>query len=103
MGRETFRTDGKILTDISKNTSPNVYAEDIISKQVSDAVSKHVTESTKYLISNLRGRIRKLSDGKRRRRRTGEAKTKEYNKAWPSNKKGQFLLVLLRLIRSAAK
>ena len=46
------RTGGKIITDIAKNKSPDVTVEDIISKHVSDAV----TESTRQLISKLRGR-----------------------------------------------
>ena len=45
------RTGGKIITDIAKNKSPDVTAEDIISKHVGDAV----TEST-HLIGKLRGR-----------------------------------------------
>ena len=60
LGRETLRTGGKILTDISKNTSPNVIAEDIIPKYVGDAVSKHVTEPTNGLVSKLRGTVIKL-------------------------------------------
>ena len=46
------RTGGRIITDIAKNKSPDVTVEDIISKHVSDAV----TESTRQLISKLRGR-----------------------------------------------
>jgi len=46
------RTGGKIITDIAKNKSPDVTAEDIISKHVGDAV----TESTRQLIGKLRGR-----------------------------------------------
>jgi len=45
------RTGGKIITDIAKNKSPDVTAEDI-SKHVGDAV----TESTRHLIGKLRGR-----------------------------------------------
>ena len=40
------RTGGKIITDIAKNKSPDVTAEDITSKHVGDAV----TESTRQLI-----------------------------------------------------
>ena len=54
-----MRTGGKILIDISKNTSPDVSAEDIIFKHFGDAVSIHVTESTQRLISKLRGRVPK--------------------------------------------
>jgi len=43
------RTGGKIITDIAKNKSPDVSAEDI-SKHVGDAV----TESTRHLIGKLR-------------------------------------------------
>ena len=46
------RTCCKINTDIVKNYSPDVRAEDIISKQVGDAVN----ESTHCLISKFRGR-----------------------------------------------
>jgi len=46
------RTGGKIITDIAKNKSPDVTAEDIISKHVGDAV----TESTRQLIGKLRGK-----------------------------------------------
>jgi len=53
MGRETLPNGGKILTDISKNTSPDVQAEDIVSKYFRDVVSKHVTESTQRLNSKL--------------------------------------------------
>jgi len=45
------RTCSKIITDIVKNNSPDVRAEDIISKYVGDGV----TESTNRLISKLRG------------------------------------------------
>jgi len=45
------RTGGKIITDIEKNNSPDVTAEDI-SKYVGDAV----TESTRQLIGKFRGR-----------------------------------------------
>jgi len=46
------RTGGKIITDIAKNTSPDVIAADIISKHVGNVV----TESTRCLVSKLRGR-----------------------------------------------
>jgi len=46
------RTGGKIITDIAKNTSPDVSAEGIISKHVGD----FVTESTRRLFSKLSGR-----------------------------------------------
>jgi len=46
------RTGGKIITDITKNKSSDVNAEDIITKHVGDAV----TESTRHLIDKLRGR-----------------------------------------------
>jgi len=46
------RTGGKIITDIAKNKSPDVSVEDIVSKYVGDAV----TESTRRLVSKLRGR-----------------------------------------------
>ena len=45
------RTGCKIITDIAKNTSPDVSAEDIISKHVGDVVTK----STSRLVSKLRG------------------------------------------------
>jgi len=46
------RTGSKIITDIVKNKSPDVTAEDIISKHVGDAG----TESTRQLIVKLGGR-----------------------------------------------
>jgi len=46
------RTGDKIITDIAKNKSPDVTAEDIISKHVGDTV----TESKRHLIVKLRGR-----------------------------------------------
>ena len=46
------RTGGMIITDIAKNKSPDVTAEDIISKHVGEAV----TESTRQLIVKLWGR-----------------------------------------------
>jgi len=46
------RTGGKIITDIAKNISPDVSAEDIIYKHVGDVV----IESTCRLFSKLRGR-----------------------------------------------
>jgi len=46
------RTGGKIITDFAKNNSPDMRAEEIISKHVGDAV----TESTRRLIIKLRGR-----------------------------------------------
>jgi len=57
--REAFHAGGKILTDFSKNESPDVRVEDIIPKHVGDAMSKHGTESTVHLISKLPGRRRK--------------------------------------------
>jgi len=45
------RTGGKIISDIVKNNSPDVRAEDIITKHVGDAV----TEFTHRLIIKLRG------------------------------------------------
>ena len=70
MGCETLHTGGRILTDISKNTSPDVRDEVIISKFVADAVSKNVTKSTHRLISKWCGRCRK-----RVRRQTTTTKT----------------------------
>jgi len=46
------RSGSKIITDIAKNTSPYVSAEDIVSKHVGDVV----TESTRRLVRKLRGR-----------------------------------------------
>jgi len=46
------QTGGKIITDIAKNTSPDVSDKDIVSKHVGDAVTK----STRRLVSKLRGR-----------------------------------------------
>jgi len=60
------RTGGKNITDIAKNKSPDVSAEDIISKSIGDAV----TESTRHLIGKLKGR-----SVKRRRRVAPKKKT----------------------------
>jgi len=46
------RTVGKIITDIAKIKSPDVRAEDIVSKHVCYVV----TESTHRLVNKLRGR-----------------------------------------------
>ena len=45
-------TGGKIIANIAKNNSPDVSVEDIVSKHVGDVV----TESTRRLVSKLRGR-----------------------------------------------
>ena len=55
MVRETLRTGGKILTDITENNSPEVNPKDF--------VSKHVNKFVQNLISNLRGRGRKQIKG----------------------------------------
>jgi len=60
------RTGGKIITDIAKNKSPDVSAEDIISKHVGDVVSvSPVVYSANCVVeaSNVSGR------------RNGEAKS----------------------------
>ena len=63
------RTGGKIITDISKNTSPEVSVEDIISKHVGDVV----TESTRRLVSKLRGqgliRVKQEKRGRKKPKR----------------------------------
>jgi len=59
------RTGGKFITDMAKNKSPDVSAEDIISKHVGDAV----TESIRHLIGKLRRR------GIKRARRVTPKKT----------------------------
>ena len=53
--RETLRTGGKILTDITENKSPELSPKDI--------VSKHVTESVQNLIGSLRAGGRKRARG----------------------------------------
>ena len=53
--RETLRTGGKILTDITENKSPELSPKDI--------ESKRVTESVQNLIGNLRGGGRKRDRG----------------------------------------
>jgi hypothetical protein len=62
VGRETFRTGGKILTDIAEIKSTELSPKDIL--------SKHVTESVQNLIGNLRGggrmKARGVSSGKRK-------------------------------------
>src|SRR5215510_2446592 len=57
VGRETLRTGGKVLEDISENKFPDVSARDI--------ASKHMGEATQNLIGKLRG------EGRKRRRLTG--------------------------------
>jgi len=47
VGRETLRTDGKILTDIAESSPTDVTT-------VGDIVSKHVTLSVQSLINKLR-------------------------------------------------
>jgi len=64
------RTDGKIISDIEHNKSPDVSAEDIISKHVGDAVS----ESTRRLVGKLRGRD--LKRGAKTPKRRGGKKPK---------------------------
>ena len=52
VGRETWRTVGKILTNIAQGKSSD-------ETRAGDIVSKHVTVSAQNLISKLRGRVRK--------------------------------------------
>jgi len=63
------RTGCKIITDIAKNTSPDVSAEDI-SKHVGDVV----TESTRRLVSKLHGRgqkrVRQEKRGRKKPKKT---------------------------------
>lgn len=63
LGRETLRTGGKILTDIAENKSPDVRARDI--------VSRNVTDSTRKLITKLRG-----GGGRKRKRSTANTRKK---------------------------
>jgi len=56
------RTGDKIITDIAKNKSPDDSAKDIISKHVGDVV----TESTRRLVSKMRGRgLKRIRQEKR--------------------------------------
>jgi len=55
VGCETLRTGGKILTDIAENRSPELSHKGI--------VSKHMTESVKIVVGNLRGGGRKRIRG----------------------------------------
>ena len=55
MVRETLRTGFKNLTDIAKNTSPELSPKDI--------VSNHVTESVQNLFGNLRSGVRNRARG----------------------------------------
>jgi len=64
------RTGGKNITDIAKNISPDISAEDIISNHVGNAV----TEATWHLIGKLRGR------GLKRVRRVTPKKTTQGGK-----------------------
>jgi len=69
---------GKIITDISKNKSPDVSAEDNIRKHVDDAV----TEYTKHLTSKLRSR------GLKRARRVSPKKGGKKPKMTPAKRAG---------------
>jgi len=64
------RSGGKIITDIAKNTSPDVSAEDIISKHVGDVV----TETSRRLVSKLRGRGHKRVRQEKRGRKKPKKK-----------------------------
>jgi hypothetical protein len=62
LGRETLRTGGKILTDIA-DKEPSV--------KVRDIVSKHVSDTTKGLVTKLRG-----GGGLKRKRASTKTKKK---------------------------
>jgi len=83
VGRETLRTGGKMLTDISKIMSPDVRTEDIISKHVGVAV----IESTQRLINKLRGRRRKHVRRETPTTPGRGSKSLENGNSCPSNKK----------------
>ena len=56
MGRETWRTGGKILTDIAERSPTDTMT-------AGDILAKHVNESAQNFISKLRGRGRKRTHG----------------------------------------
>ena len=67
------RKGGKIIADIAKNKSPDVSVEDIVSKHVGDVI----TETTRRLVSKLRGRgLKRVRQEKRGRKK---AKTHRQN------------------------
>jgi len=67
------RTGGKIIADIAKNNSPDVSVEDIVSKHVGDVV----TESTRRLVSKLRGRaLKRVRQEKRGRKKAKKTPSK---------------------------
>jgi hypothetical protein len=68
VGRETFRTGGKILADMAENTSPDVSTKDI--------ESKHVSESAKNLIVKLRDRCRKRLTAKSKKQENKKPTTR---------------------------
>jgi len=87
--RNVGRTGGKIITNIAKNKSPDVSAEDTISKHVGDAI----TEST-YTIGKLRGR------GLKRARRVTPKKTQGRGGKKPKNTPAKRARVIKRDIFS---
>jgi len=64
LGREAFRTGGKIITDIADNPAQI---------GVRDILSKHVSESTQNIIKNLRGG----GSGARKRKRASSHKPRK--------------------------
>jgi len=66
-------TGGKIITEIAKNKSPDVTADDIISKYVGDVV----TESTRQLIGKLWGRGLKRASRAAPKKKQEDKKTKK--------------------------
>ena len=63
-GREALRTGGKIMADIADNPSQT---------DARDILSKHVSESTLYIIKKLRG----SGSGARKRKRSSSPKTRK--------------------------
>ena len=94
------RTGGKNVTDIAKNKSPDVSAEDL-SNHVGDAI----TESRRHLIGKLRGsslkRVRRVAPKKKTQ--GGKKPKKSPAKRARVIKKGYLLLVLISHIMSAAE
>jgi len=76
-GRETLRTGGKIVSDIAENKSPEL--------STGDTITRHVTDSTRTLISKLGGR------GRKRARGPIQIQAKNYVKC-QNSKEGYFLL-----------
>ena len=74
LGRESLRTGGKILSDISENKSSSTPSH-------GDIVSRHLTESRQKLIDKLEGRGQKPKRAAPRKRRAAPKKIRNTKRA----------------------